>query len=255
MKPNQIIKALDSFMKKNGSKMLIGLGIGGFLTAGILAVKATPEATRRIEEEKRKQNVEKLPVKDTVKATWKLYLPAVITATASTGCVIGGASIITHQTAVLATAYAVSDTAFKEYRAKTKELIGEEKEKEIHDKIAEDKIRQFPYDGSREVIMTKKPDVMCFDAFGNRYFWSNMEELRQIENRLNRRMLDDMYISVNDYYDEIGLSHSKKGDRMGWNIKDGTIDFRYSSVLSEDGTPCLVVDSYTEPDVDFMNKW
>lgn len=254
MKSKDIMRMLDSFMKKNGAKLLTGLAIGGFFTAGILAVKVTPEASRRLESKKKEENVEKLPVKEVVKETWKLYLPPILIATTSAGCMIGATSMAAHQTAVLATAYAVSDTAFKEYRAKTKELVGEKKEQEIHDKIAMDKLKNNPYD-SREVIMTGKPEALCFEAFSNRYFRSTIEEVRQIENRLNRRLLDDMYISLNDYYDEIGLSHTKIGNELGWSVKDGLIEFKYSSQLAEDGTPCLVIDAYLSPDIDYMNKW
>lgn len=254
MKANEIMKIAGKFLEKHGPKILTGLGIAGFVTSTFLAVKATPKAVKALDEKKRELNTEKLPAKEVVKTTWKLYLPAVSTGLVSAGCVIGATAMSTHQTAVLATAYAVSDTALKEYRAKTKEVVGEEKEKLIRDEIAKERIRNTPYNSS-EVIMTNKPDSLCLETFSNRYFMSNIEKLRQIENILNRRMLDDMYLSVNDWYDEIGLSHTKIGDELGWNIRDGLIDFSYSSQLAEDGTPCLVIDAHIVPSVDFMSKW
>lgn len=56
-----------------------------------------------------------------------------------------------------------------------------------------------------------------------------------------------MYISLNEFYDEIGLDHISIGDDLGWNIERGMIDLSFSSLVADDGTPCLVVDYQVSP--------
>ena len=42
---------------------------------------------------------------------------------------------------------------------------------------------------------------------------------------------DRMYISLNDFYYEIGLDNIKLGDELGWNIDDGYIDLSLIHIL------------------------
>ena len=71
-------------------------------------------------------------------------------------------------------------------------------------------------------------------------------------NKLNRDMLDEMFISLNDFYYEIGLSNTKLGDDLGWNVSEGLIDLKFSSQLTDDGTPCVVMDYSIAPKYDYL---
>lgn len=53
-------------------------------------------------------------------------------------------------------------------------------------------------------------------------------------------MMNDMYISLNDFYYEIGLDPIKIGSDIGWNIDDGYIDLRFSSQLAQMGHRVLL---------------
>ena len=74
-------------------------------------------------------------------------------------------------------------------------------------------------------------------------------------NDLNRRMRDEMFISLNDFYcaiDNPDLGPTKLGDMLGWNIDKGYIDLNFSSQLTTDGTPCLVLDYTVVPEYEFQ---
>ena len=66
-------------------------------------------------------------------------------------------------------------------------------------------------------------------------------------------MLGDMYVSLNDFYYELGLKGTDLGDQLGWNINRGFIDLRFSTQLSEDDTPCLVIDYAVPPRYDYQS--
>ena len=84
-----------------------------------------------------------------------------------------------------------------------------------------------------------------------RYFKSDIETIKKAVNELNRRMLLDMYISLSEFYDEIGLEHIALSDELGWNIDDGLMEIDFSSQLADDGTPCVVIDYHLAPKYDF----
>ena len=65
-------------------------------------------------------------------------------------------------------------------------------------------------------------------------------------------MLSEMYISLNEFYDAIGLEQTGIGDDLGWNInRDGLIEIEFSSQLTEDDQPCVVIDYHIAPRYDF----
>lgn len=248
-------KAAESFWlgaKKHSPTILTGIGIAGMTTTTILAVQATPKALRLLEEKKADiSESEKLPSIEVVKTAWKVYVPAVLTGILSTVCLIGANSVNQRRGAALAAAYSLSESALKEYREKVVETIGKKKEQAIRDDIAKDRVAENPV---REVVVTDRGSTLCYDSISGRYFKSDIETLRRIVNDLNRRMRDEMFISLNDFYcavDNPDLGPTKLGDRLGWTIDKGYIDLGFSSQLTADGTPCLVLDYSVAPEYEY----
>lgn len=251
---SKVGKTIGGFATKHAPEILTGIGITGMLTSIVMAVTDTPKALELIEDKKEQEGVETLTPMETVKTTWKCYVPSAITFILSGACIIGGQSVNTKRNAALATAYSLSEAALKEYRAKVVETIGERKEHLIRDEIAKDKIERNPICNT-EVIITEKGNTLCYDSISGRYFKSDIEKIRKAVNELNRQMMDDMYISLNDLYFYLGLSGTDIGNRIGWNISKGFIDIRFSSQLSEDEQPCLVLDYIVAPTYDFQHAW
>lgn len=253
-KPNVAKFANDirSGVVKHSPELLIGIGISGMIFASVLTAKATPKALARIEQQARDNNCapEDLRPLEKVKACWKCYIPAAVVATTSATCIIGANSVNARRNAALAAAYTLSDTAFREFRKKTLETLGEKKEQIIRDKVAEDRVHKKPVERS-EVFLTDKGNTLCFDSISARYFKSDIELIKRSVNELNRVMLRDSYVSLNDFYDELGLEHTAIGDDLGWKVDDGLVEINFSSQLATDGTPCLVMDYSITPKYDF----
>lgn len=238
-------------LSKHSPEILTGIGIAGMITTTVLAVKATPKAMWLIEEEKDILEKEKLTAVETVKTAWKPYIPATITGVTSIACIIGASSVSARRNAALATAYQMSRAALTEYKSKVIETIGEKKERTVRDKVAQDKVEKNPV-SKTEVIITDSGNALCFDALSGRYFNSSIDHIRKVVNDLNFRMIGgEMYISLNEFYNEIGLPDIKRGDDIGWNISRGQIELDFSSQLSEDGKPCIVIDYMVDPREDY----
>lgn len=88
--------------------------------------------------------------------------------------------------------------------------------------------------------------IPCLDTASGRYFQSSAIELRKVENELNRELNDSCYVSLNDFYDMVGLNSTAIGDEIGWSSND-RIDIELTSGLTPDEMPCLVVDFLKRP--------
>lgn len=253
MKTNMtaIVRSIKTTMVKRSPEILTGIGIAGMITTTVLAVKATPKAYLIIEDEKTVKE-DKLTPLEVVKCTWTCYIPAALTCAASVACLIGASSVNLKRNAALATAYQLSTTALNEYKNKVVEVIGEKRANDIREKVVEDKIKNNQT-GNSQVIITGGGDTLCYDCLGGRYFKSSMDKIKKAENEINRLMLRDMYVSLNEFYDELGLDHTTLGDDLGWNMDDGLIEFNFSSHLTEDGTPCLAIDYNVAPNYNYSS--
>lgn len=246
------IKSIRLGLAKHSPAILTGLGITGMVTTTVLAVKATPKALDLIESKREELEKDNLTVIETVKTTWKCYIPSVVTCATSVACLIGASSVNAKRNAALATAYKLSESALIEYKDKVVETIGEKKEKSVRDAIAKDHVDKNPVTNT-EVIITDKGYTLCYDELSGRYFYSDIEKIKKAANELNRQMLVDMCISLNEFYYELGLDGTKLGEQMGWNINRGLIDLNFSATVSSDDRPCIVLDYYVPPTYDYQS--
>ena len=219
------------------------------VTSTVLAVKATPKALRLIDDALESSD-EELTKLDIVKVAWKPYVPAVITCAASTVCLIGASSVNLKRNAALTAAYELSRNALVDYKNAVVETIGEKKAQEVSGKVAKKHIDEHPVI-EQEIFLTEQGSTLCYDVISGRYFKSDIDKIQKSVNELNRQMLQTDYVSLNDFYDEIGLGYARIGEDLGWRVDRGMIDLCFSSQLADDGTPCLVLDHRVPPIYDY----
>ena len=253
-KPNmtKIVKDIQNGISKHSPEILTGVGIAGMITATVLAVQATPKALKLIEErehEERKKNddFKCLGKLEMVKTAWKPYIPAAVTGTVAVGCLIGANSVHVKRNAALATAYQLSSTALADYKEKVIETIGEKKEKTIRDKVVQKKVDEHPPKAT-SVYDTGNGQTLVYDPQFDKYFRCNINSLDATKNKLNDSMISGQseYVSLSDFYNELGVKPPGIGDDLGWNIgRDGLIEIDHNSAMVTDtGEPCVVL-TYT----------
>ena len=79
------------------------------------------------------------------------------------------------------------------------------------------------------------------------------------ENRLNKDIITDAFdsgVTVNDFYQEIGLPTTATGDNLGWKV-GYLIDIYPSAQMAEEGTehegePCIVLNYSNPPKYEFL---
>ena len=247
------IKSVERVLTKYSPGILTGIGITGMIGATFMAVKATPKALYLIETKKEEAEVEELTSVETIKTCWKCYIPAALTTVVSATCLIGASTVSAKRNAALATAYSISEAALREYQEKVVEVIGEKKEKAVRDAVAKDQIERDPVTKSEVVIIDSNSNTLCYEPLSGRYFKSTIDKIKKAEIKLDRQMIQEMYVSLNDFYWEIGLDGTDLGDKMGWNLSKGYMDLSFSSQLADDGTPCAVIVYGIPPVYDYQN--
>lgn len=240
---SQFFKSVRAVLSEHSPEILTGIGIAGMVTTTVLAVRATPKALRLLEEKKHEEGTDDLTALETVKTTWKCYIPATVTGVTSIACLVGASRVNLRRNAALATAYKLSETALTEYKDKVIETIGEKKERLIQEKVDKERVEKNPVSKS-EVIVTKKGSTLCMDYYSGRYFESDIDQINKAVNQLNGMLLREDYASLNDMYGELGLDETGTGDIVGWNVGRIGRDLvkpRTSAQIAEDGRPCIVV--------------
>lgn len=243
MKNNNCV---TQFVTKHSPEIFTGLGIAGLVGTAVLAAKAQPKALALLEEAKEEKG-EELTIVEKVKTSWKCYIPAVTTGVASVVFLVGANNIHARRNAAIATAYKISEVALTEYKNKVVETIGEKQEKVIREEVNKDRLAQNPVVQSEVVVTKKGGTTRCYDHSSGRRFMSDRLAIEKAVVRLNERMFQEMWISLNDFYDEIGLERTSTGEILGWTISKGRIELQFDSQLDTDGEPCLVVDFANAP--------
>lgn len=255
------------YLSKNSPTILTGCAVAGAFVAVGLAIRATKPALEHIREEKIEhrdriiikdgdqredfdltdEEIERIQLKPTevVKAVWKDYIPTGIVLVGTTACIIGAHSISAKRTAAMAALYTMSENALKEYKEQAEKVVGKKKAGEITDAVHSEKVKNMPPDERIENV--GGGSVRCWEPITGRPFWSTPEKIQSVVNDLNARMIGgDERIPENEFFYELGLDGVEYGDDIGWSV-DNMIKIRFTSSLSSDGRPVLVVGHENAP--------
>lgn len=247
---NKLVRHSKLFWKKNGATVLTCLGGAGVIGTAVMAAKATPKALRSIEQAEAEKG-EELTKLEVIKVAGPAYVPTIIMGAATITCIFGANSLNKRKQAALMSAYALLDNSYKEFKAKTDELYGDEAIGKIQTEIAKDKYED-------EKIAVEKDKELFFDMFSMRYFESTMEDVIHAEYLLNRDLATDSYVCLNQFYDHLKIPAIEGGDELGWNgcelfemCWSSWVDFHHKKEVMDDGLECTIIYFDQEPHADY----
>jgi hypothetical protein len=243
-------------LSNNSPAILTAIGVTGTITTAYLTGKASFKAADILAYENEGRQLHKDPTglrssiepvspREAIDLVWKIYIPAIGTGVMTITCIVLANRIGMRRAAAVAAAFSVSEKAIAEYKDKVVEHIGKNKEQKVRDEIAQDRINANPV-SSQQVIVTGGGDVLCYETYTGRYFTSSMEQLKKAQNDVNHMIINSFYASLDDFYDKIGLGHTKVSSEVGWNA-DELLELHISTAMSDDERPCLSVDFRVEP--------
>ena len=249
---------IDRFMVKRAPELLMGSAIACFLGSTIAAVIATPKAMKAIEEKKEELEIEPeepLSVKETVKATWKLYLPTVLTSTGGICFAVASVSESNYRYLTLSTSYQLLQDFAYTYKDKVVETIGAKKEEKIRQEIAQEKLDADTNLNEKNIIITSQGNTLFKDSLTGQYFRYDINKFKNKAIEYANAELCEGYVGVPEWLLEFGLSVPDTMMGMGWSVADQgkvmTVDFTANVATNYNDEPCLVISYYPMPISDF----
>lgn len=234
---------------KNAPDILIGASIATSTLAVGLTIPATTRANELI---KRKESETRMKASakgetydglgafEKVKTCWTCYVPTLLTLGTSIATAVYSNRVSAGRIAALATAYSLSEKSFRDYQEKVTEMIGEDREKKVHDRIAEDYNKSHPV-VEQQVEHTGNGEYLVRDLETGRDFRTTQERVYQAFKRISDNLVSQQSQSLNDLYDELGLSNSETGYMLGWTTADWPLEPKFSTMIADNGEPCLTI--------------
>lgn len=233
-------------LRKHSPEILMFLGIGGMVTGGVMACKATHDHFDEIvvdhliqvDEIKKAKADENDKKKEMMKACLKtagrmtaLYAPSVTIGALSITSILAGNNILRKRNIALAAAYTAIDRGFKDYRGRVVDRFGADVDRELRNDLHQEKIEETVTDEDGKKKKVKKTVTVAGDgglsdysryfAYGeakgaehnaeyNLFFLKSQQELA------NHILKAKGFLFLNEVYDMLGIDRSIAGQTVGW---------------------------------------
>jgi hypothetical protein len=256
-KMNSLLGKSQRFLKKNSATILTFVGAAGVIATTVTAVKATPKAVLLLEKAKEEKG-EELTKLESVKIAGPVYVPTVVLGVSTLACIFGANVLNKRGQAALMSAYALVDSGYKDYRKKVDELYGEEAGQQVRAGIAKDKYEEkyaenpiVPHEGKR----------LYYDFFSEQYFEATPYEVQKAEYELNRMLMLEDFVYLDDWYKMLGLEPFEPSNNFGWTTGCNMdaywqtwIDFHHQKVELDEGLECIIISFMQDPFLNF-EEW
>lgn len=222
--------------------------IGLFMTVG-LTIKTAPRAKNIYEE--RLAERPNMTTWNKIQILAPLYWPVLLSGGLTAGSIILSNRVSTRRTAAAIAAYQVSEAALASFREAAVKTVGKKKTEDIEYTVAADKIRANP--ASANSIFVNENEQLCYDSISGRYFSSTKNKIESAINTINKRLISETTVSLNEFYELIGLSYNQVGYMLGWNMRsmNDILEVTFSAHLTDDGRTALVIDYDVAPTYDY----
>ena len=242
----KVFSTVGNFVQENSPAILTGFSVIGVISTAVIAARAHNNAQVELDEARRKKEAP-LTKQEALELTWRHYVPPVLLGGATITCIFGLNSVHTKRQAAIASLYSLADNSFKEYRSKVVESIGARKEEKVRDDIVQDHLDKNPV-SMTHIHDTPVGSTLCYDELSGRYFRSSEESIKRARNDFNHKLNTGMsiWLSVNDFYYELGLNPIELGDYMGWTV-DELVEISTPAKRADNGDPCLVMRFNVKP--------
>lgn len=256
-----IVTKVQGVLAQNSSAILTATGVVGTVGTAVLTGRATFRAAEilHVEEQDRIHvareddpdakiiEIEMLTKVEKVQMTWPLFLPPIAMGGGTIAAIIMANRISAKKAAALAAAYSLTEGQFQEYKEKALERLGVNKEKQLRDDIAKDRIAKHP---NKEVIIVANGEVLFYDMLTGRYFQSTVEKVNKAGLHVQSEIYNYMSCSLSEFFDQLGLPATDYTDMVGWNSETiPKIDF--STQMTPDDRPCMTLTLLPAPKPDY----
>lgn len=235
-------------IKANAPAILTASACVGTIATAILTAKSTTLAIEKIADycEANLRSPEDLSWKEKFSVSYRVYIPPAIAGVCTLVSIVAANRIQYARGAAFALAYSGSEAAFRRYREAVSDVVKPKDVQKITSRVAEKSLQEAGKPLSGTVLVASSGDVLCYDVFSGRYFRSDIETIRRVENNINGQLNAECYASLNEFYAGLGLPPIAAGELVGWSVPN-SLSVEFGSQLTEKGEPVLTVDFLVSP--------
>ena len=247
-------------LRRNSPKILTLLAAIGTASTAFATARATPKALLLIQEAEA-QKGEDLTALEKVKVATTPYIPVILLGSATVMCIFGAQMLNRRAQSSMASAYALLDQSFKDYRRKLKELYGDEDDKKVIEALAVEKAKTVYIEASYlcgpcDVSLDENSSdpVLWYDEYSKRFFTASLEQVLMAEYHLNRNYILRGEAVVNELYEFLGLEPTDWGAEAGWAPMDEGmfwIEFNHIPAKLDDGSVFYIIEMPFEPALNY----
>ena len=245
MTAKELAISTKNVLQENSPSILAALGVGGVVTTALAAYNFGYHYGRD-EEQRITEGERPLTGKEKFEAYWRPIVPTLLVAGTTITCIVASTAISNRRNAALGGLVALGEVTLREYKDKVREVVTKDKAERVDRELAQKKLDQ---NENNEVVFVGDGDILMFDVLTSRTFKSSKLAIERAEVEIGRRLLSDMYISQNEWYDEIGLPRVSMGDDIGWN-HDLPLEVKFIPLI-KDEKPVIGVDYKFHPSITF----
>lgn len=275
MKALSIFKVVWEEAKEHSHTVMAVGAVAGLIGAVILTYKKSPEIHRIMDEQRDKveelqdridsqqiteedgKKERKAITKETIKRVAPVAAPIALCTAATAGLSIGSAVVSSAKLSHVRDLLSISEVYNRDILEKVKEELGEDKAREIQDKINEDHLKAAA-DGKTSsefeamVFQAKGGDVLYYDAMCGRLFKSDENTIEKAVNKVNKDLTSgkQTFMSLNEIYRELELPSIPIASDVGCGMysKVQTFDLHLSGAIKLDnGYSAVVFDFWNRP--------
>lgn len=204
-------RSIGKSIRRHKSSILTFAGAIGTVAATITAVTGTIKATNRINEIQEDGTL--LSTKAKIKVAAPAYILPASLCFGSVVCIFGSHYISKKEKAALIGSCAAIGSAFGEYKDEIVDLIGEEDEEKIRNKIVENKTANLP--------RPKDPEqVLFYDEFTGEHFYSTLMNIYDAQKKIFDAFQLNGEVSIQEIYYYFGQKMKDNDNHFrlfGWN--------------------------------------
>lgn len=260
------VKAILDGARRHSPEIFVGLGLVGFGTTVAMTAKAAPtvrdiheaasEDRRNLadatdirtaeDEEALKRHLRELTIEE-AKCLAPMVVPIFAVGITSVACILASNRIQANRKAAVMAAYSLSEKTLATYQRKVIEKLGEEAHQELVDETSKEIARtDIPEGFDHEKCVVPPGMVRVYDNVTGRYFWSSKERILEAESSVNKRLLNETRVPLQEFYYELGMEETfHLGESMGWDISspymENTLNIWFTPMLDDDKNPCLAL--------------
>lgn len=235
------VNTLLRSLKPKMPYILAGTSVLGFALTLKSAWTTFPKAQLQLEEARiaYQDYRGKQPTKlEETKAIIRLTAPTLIFAGLTVTSMIAYVTITRQQIAALASAYAVLNEKFNEYRRHV-------------EADTDAKVMATISRNSTDEDFGAENLLYYIDHYDNMFNRTAYQVLKA-ENALNHLLTRECCASLTDFFNLLGLEPTPISDMLGWDDSTPWIEIRHEKVILDDGLECYMIKFDTEPSTDFL---